>query len=433
MSVVSRLLLLPVRLLVAVPRLLLRRYRTLTVMMVILATSLLSAFSTGFWLPFRIAYIIMLGVPLAYLWARLSLWGLRAEVARRADRLEQGQYLDERITLRNRSLLGKLWLEVEDSSDIPNTATRRVISLGPGQSRSWRLLTPCNRRGLFTVGPLVVTSGDPFGIFRISKQFGRSQSLLVYPKPEHLGSLEIPSADLLGTGHVHRLTHYITPDAISVRQYAYGDSYNRIHWPSTARTRDLMVKLFEMDPDSEVWLLIDLDKAVHAGEGDNSTEEYAVAIAAAVARYFSRAGQPIGLLSFGRSLKIDPPQRGIGQYVRILESLALMRADGEIPLADLLDKEGRRFGRNSTLLVITPSNDERWVSGLQSVCGRGARLAVALIEPDTFGGEGKSLIVFGTLTAAGIQTYLLRRGDGVAAALSGDAPAEALAVRKGWQ
>ncbi len=225
-----------------------RRYRSVLTVCVILAAALVSALSTGFWLPFRLAYVILLALPLCFLWARLSLLGVHAEIERATDRLQQGQPLVERVSVQNRSWLSKLWLEVDEPSDLPGHTIRRVVSLRPRQRRSWRAVSTCGRRGLYTLGRVSVTSGDPFGLFRFTKSFGRPQSVLIYPRPIELSNLHLPPAELLGEGLLHRPTHYVTSNAVSVRQYAFGDSYNRIHWPSTARTRELMVKLFENGP-----------------------------------------------------------------------------------------------------------------------------------------------------------------------------------------
>ncbi|HUS82544.1 MAG TPA: DUF58 domain-containing protein [Dehalococcoidia bacterium] len=399
----------------------LRRYRSLLIVCAILVASLVPAFSTGFWLPFRLAYVIALALPLCYLWARLSLFGVHAEIERAADRLQQGQALGERVSISNRSLLSKLWLEVDEPSDLPGHAIRRVISLQPRQRRSWKAVSTCERRGMYTLGRVTVTSGDPFGLFRFSKSFGHSQTVLVYPRPVELTGVRLPPAELLGEGVLHRPTHYVTSNAVSVRQYAFGDSYNRIHWPSTARTRELMVKLFEMDPASDVWIVMDLEANAQAGSGDESTEEYAVTLAASIANHFCHSSRSIGLLAFGEALQLVQPERGIGQYIRILESLAVMRASGDVSLAQLLSEEGKRFGRHSTVVVITPSTQEDWVLGLQVAAERGAKLAAVLIEPNTFGGGRDSLVVFGALTAAGIHTSVVKRSGDIGTAL-GSAP-----------
>jgi uncharacterized protein (DUF58 family) len=402
-----------------------RRYRSVLVLCVILVASLIPAFSTGFWLPFRLAYVILLALPLCFLWARLSLWGVHAEIQRATDRLQQGQPLSERISVQNRSWLSKLWLEVDEPSDLPGHAIRRVVSLRPRQRRSWKAVSTCGRRGLYTLGRVTVTSGDPFGLFHFTKSFGRPQTVLVYPRPVELSGVRLPLAELLGEGPLHRPTHYVTSNAVSVRQYAFGDSYNRIHWPSTARTRELMVKLFEMDPASDVWIVMDLEAKTQAclpvgkaGSRDESTEEYAVTLAASIASHFCQSSRSIGLMAFGQTLHLVPPERGLAQYVRILESLAMMRATGDISLAQLLNEEGKRFGRHSTVVVITPSTQDDWVLSLRVSAERGAKLAAVLIEAGTFGAERDSLVVFGALAAAGIHTSVVKRGGDLSTALA---------------
>ena len=74
-------------------------------MCVVLVASLVPAFSTGFWLPFRLAYVIGLALPLCFLWARLSLLGVHAEIERATDRLQAGQPLSERVSSLERELV----------------------------------------------------------------------------------------------------------------------------------------------------------------------------------------------------------------------------------------------------------------------------------------------------------------------------------------
>ncbi|WP_444546131.1 DUF58 domain-containing protein [Tepidiforma flava] len=114
--------------------------------------------------------------------------------------------------------------------------------------------TPLLRRGLYEWGPLTVTAVDPFGIFRRTRTFGEAQQILVYPPVVELPHFQAPPANLPGEGRFRRRTHYVTPNAAGVREYAPGDAFNRIHWRSTARTGELMVKTFELDPASDIWV-----------------------------------------------------------------------------------------------------------------------------------------------------------------------------------
>jgi uncharacterized protein (DUF58 family) len=396
---------------------LLVRHRSLTAVSVIFVVALVCGFATGFWLLFRLAYVALAAVPLSYVWARLNLWGLEVTVERRVDRLLEGQSTEDRITVRNRSWFSKLWLEVDDPSDLPGRAVKRVVSLGARQFRSWRVSTVCTRRGLFSMGPPTVVTGDPFGLFRLTRRFGYRQRILVYPRAVELPNFYVPPAHLPGEGRFRRRTHYVTPNASGVRQYQYGDSFNRIHWPTTVRTNELMVKLFELDPASDIWVVLDLERKVHAGSGDDSTEEYAVRIAASVARYFLMANRSVGYLGLGRTFDLEDPERGARHYMRILEHLAVASAEGDSSLADLLATEARRFGRHTTVVVVTPSTDESWVLGLQSLAQRGVKVAAILLEPSTFGAAQDSLLIFGTLAAGDVFTYLVKRSDDLVRAL----------------
>ncbi len=389
----------------------LRRNQNLLLVVGAFGTMLGLAVVSGDTLFYRAAYVIGGLVPVSFIWARANLLGLAVTVERSADRLQVGQRAEARVRLTSSTFYTKLWLELEDPTDMPGTAARTVITLPAHGQRNWKLSLPCRRRGVFSVGPIAVSTGDPFGLFRFSRSYGASHPLIVFPLPEELPYFWAPPAQLPGEGTVRRRTHYVTPNAASVRDYQPGDSYNRIHWRSTARLNRLMVKTFEMDPTSDITLLLDLHAGVQAGQGDESTEEYGVRIAASLANHFLDSNRMLGLVAFGRETVLLDPARGPQQHQRILESLALVSAEGSLPLAGVLREQERRFGRHSTLVVITPSVDEEWVTALQFLVQRGARAAVALIDPGSFGGAGSALLPFSTLVASDILTYLVRCGD----------------------
>jgi uncharacterized protein (DUF58 family) len=145
-----------------------------------------------------------------------------------------------------------------------------------------------------------------------------------------------------------------------------------------------MVKTFEMDPTSNIWILLDLHRDVQRGSEDESTEEYGVRIAASLAYRFLNANRMLGLMMFGRETVMLDPARGGQQYTRILESLAIADASGGTPLAQALQEEGRRFGRHTTLIVITSSPDEEWVASLHQLVRQGTRTAAIILDPESF-------------------------------------------------
>jgi uncharacterized protein (DUF58 family) len=293
-----------------------------------------------------------------------------------------------------------------------------VIIVPPRRSRNWVVNTVLRRRGLYDWGPLRVVSADPFGIFRRVTEFGGRQQILVYPPVVDLPQFQAPPANLPGEGRFRRRTHYVTPNASGIRQYAPGDAFNRIHWRSTARTGELMVKTFELDPASDIFVVLDLERRVHVGTGDESTEEYCVRIAASIARHYLVQNRSVGFISFGQDLKVVEPERGGQQITRVLETLATARAVGDAPLGNILQEEQRRFGRHTTLIVVTPATDDHWLTAIQSLTQRGVRAAVVLVDPSTFGGDRSPLLMYSELTASDILTYVVRKGDDLGLALS---------------
>jgi uncharacterized protein (DUF58 family) len=398
--------------------------RSLTAVVILWLSCVIIALSTGFWLTWRLAYVAMIGVPLAYAWSRVNLSGISVVPDRSADRLQEGGIFEERITIKNRSWLAKIWLEVDDPSEMPGHRARRVVTVPAKGEKTWRVRSTITRRGLYAIGPVEVTTGDPFGLFRHRRTFGFTQNVLVYPRATELPNFSVPAANLPGEGRFRRRTHYVTPNASGVRPYEYGDSFNRIHWGSTARTGELMVKIFELDPASDIWIILDLHRDVHLGAGDDSTEEYGVRIAASVARYFLTANRSVGFMTFGRNFDVIEADRGVQQYTRILESLAMARSWGDVPLGNLLSNEARRFGRHTTVVVVTPSTDEAWVAGLGALQQRGVKVAAILLEPSTFGGDESALGVFASLASNDVFTYIVKRSDDLQAALGAGAGSE---------
>jgi hypothetical protein len=96
----------------------------------------------------------------------------------------------------------------------------------------------------------------------------------------------------------------------------------------------------------------------------------------------------------------------------------MMRAEGEIPLTQVLLSEGERLGRGVTLVVITPSLDTTWVAASRDLARRGVRLVAVVIDPQSFGGQGRAETTIAELQASRVPAYLVRNGDDLASALS---------------
>ncbi|MBW3632511.1 MAG: DUF58 domain-containing protein [Chloroflexi bacterium] len=375
----------------------------------------------------------------AWIWTRLSLRGISVVRRAGADRAQVGQSLRETLAVRNGGRISKLWIELMDRSTLPGHDPGRVVTV-PGRSAvEWDTHTVCVRRGRFHLGPVELRSGDPLGIFTSRTEFSETPEVIVYPAVVELREVGIPEGALSGGIALERRTPYVTPNVAGVRDYTPGDGFNRISWSATARLGRLMVKEFDQDPTADVWIVLDLHQAPHRpatrpvnwvpddrGQWPteawlDSTEEYAVTVAASLGGRFLQEGRNVGLIASGAHLETIPSDRSDRQLVKILESLAVVRADGAVPLAELLVAEGRRLGRHDFMTVITPSLDERWVAALAEVAQRGVGVSAVLIEPETFGSGPSSLLIVSALAAAGIPAHLVKYGEPIARAFAGPA------------
>ena len=344
--------------------------------------------------------------------------GLEVSVERRTKRARVGDDVEERLTVRNASAFPKSPLEVEDVSDMPGYRNGRAINLPSRGFRSWRSLAPARKRGVYKLGPVRVSGGDPFGLFATERDFGGQDDLIVYPRVHDLPGFAVPAGFLTGESSARRRSHDLTPHAASVREYAFGDSLSRIHWNSAARTGRLMSKEFDLGLASDVWIVVDLHRDVQAGELEESADEYAVSIAASLARKFLSAQLPVGLVAHGDERYLLPADAGAGQSERILDILARSKAEGATPLEDVIAREEQAWGTHSSVAIITPSHRPAWTTAVRELGRRRVNVTAILVDGESFGGMFRTMDAVAPLHEAGVVPYAVRMGDSIPLALS---------------
>src|SRR5690242_8049024 len=353
-----------------------RRLQTLA-----LATILVvAAFSTGEPFLFYLLYLSILVFGGSYVLVRLGLSDLEAGYAVSQLHGHVGDRMRVTYTLRNSSRLPKPWLEIHNPTTLPGGLPGRAITLGGHAERSWLFRAPLTRRGHFRIEPLHIRTADPFGFFEAAATVGQGSSVVVYPRLEPLPMWRLPAASLEGSHASPERTLQTTPLATTVRPYAPGDSMNRIHWKTTARHGEIQVKEFDLEQTADAWIILDLQRSVQTGKGDESTVEAAIRAAASIADKALQENRAVGLtVNVGRTAFL-PADRGGRQHLKIMQLLAAVEADGSAPLVETLVASVPRLRRGMTAVVITPSLDPSWVRPLASLRARGVGCVVVTLD-----------------------------------------------------
>lgn len=387
----------------------------------------------------RLAYVWAILLAGSWFWSFISLRGLRIMRYPRLRRAHLGQIFEERFEVQNQGQIPRLWLEIKDLSPLPGSRGSHVVTwIGARQRRSYLARSRLMQRGIFPLGPTQLISGDPFGLFPVERQLPVDETLLVYPMMVDIQTFPNPPGVLTGGEALRQRTHYVTPNAAGVREYAPGDSLNRIHWPTTVRRDKLMVKEFELDPQADIWLFVDAEKMIHTAQPYSvtdlskniflqeqleeiklppSTEEYAACIAASLGRFYLQKRRAVGVVLSGQTSTILPPDRGGRQLGKMLESLALFRAEGKLPLSGLLEAQARHITRGSTVILITPTVRDQFALTLEFLTRRGLRPIVVLIDAETFGGAPGSAKLAQVVKAMGVPVRKVANGQDIREAL----------------
>lgn len=396
---------------------------------------LVASITAAYFTPQSIVYqrlVVVIGLVLAFswLWTMLSIRKISVKRVARVFRMQLGQLFEERFEVSNNSRWVRVWFEIVDTSGLPGNSGSRVLSMiGPRRNRSYVARTVLLRRGAFDLGPTILSSGDPFGLFRYQVTIPAARKLEVLPYFVELSNFFQPIGLLAGGQALRKKTSEITPYAAGIREYAPGDSLNRIHWKSTARRDQLMVKEFEQDPQADVWIFLDGLATVHVGSLDVDSEmedpfwlwtvhravtiplhtfEYAVSSAASIAAHYIRQGRSVGLVSAGQSFTVVPASRGERQLSKILETLAFLECKGQLPLEAIVQSQASQLTRGSTVVLITTANAQNLLVAVDELIRRDTKPVVVAVDTAIFGVDDNSEEIIDSLIKRGIPLKLVK-------------------------
>ncbi|MBI2848272.1 MAG: DUF58 domain-containing protein [Chloroflexi bacterium] len=395
------------------------------ILIIIPVALLILSFILGSGLLLKLFILSALMLLLGYVWTLLAARGIRVQSGAVPERSQVGARFDQEFAVFNDSRLPKFLLNLEEDTNIPGYRNLRVLNIPPRSSIHWQSNVNCQRRGRYRLGSTTIMSGDPFGFFRQDHSFGEAHDLIVYPD-----TLELPFFEASVPSNPHGSSIWLSGhtgiNASSVRESTWGDSLSRIHWPSTARAGKLMVKVFENDRSAalaeNILVLLDMDRTAHAGQDNESTEEYAITIAASLIKKYIDNGMSAGLIASSDPPCSFRPARDQGDYHRMMEALALVHANGKLSIEHIIANEMGRIGSGSAVVIISPASTPGLVDSIRQLKARSNTVAVVWLESGSFGGATDSPNIAHILNQLSIQVYLVRRGDDLVRVLNRRTP-----------
>jgi transglutaminase-like putative cysteine protease/uncharacterized protein (DUF58 family) len=221
-----------------------------------------------------------------------------------------------------------------------------------------------------------------------------------------LPEIDIASGGRVGEGRSSNKGVEQTISTVGVREYVPGDSLRYLHWPTIARTGDFYVHLFDNEPSSDWWVLLDMDPEAQFGEGARSTVEHGVILAASLANRGVQRGIHVGLVSYGDDLIWHTPDIGNAHLWAILRSLAAIHPGGP-SLDQILLRLRRSLEQNSSLVIITANLSPQWIDALELLKRSGIVPTVLIMDPVSFGGSGEIEPFRRRLRKLGISHYTI--------------------------
>ena len=255
-----------------------------------------------------------------------------------------------------------------------------------------------NWRGLYSLGPTRLQTGDPWGIYSLTLQDDHSSSILITPPQLALPWLRIAPGSRAGERQRHHQSLEREISDAGVREYTPGDSLRRIHWRASAHSDSLIVRQLDSTTSRDWWIFVDLGASVQAGAGQDTTVELSVVLAASLIGRAYRERRRVGLALAGPGLVWLEPHSGPTHRWQMLRALS-MAAPGEWSLTKLLSL--RHLGQAAGLIIITPSTEPSWVAAAGSN-RKVAGLTTLLVDPREFGGGGDQSQVTAALIQLGI-------------------------------
>ena len=277
-------------------------------------------------------------------------------------------------------------------------------------------------RGRYLFSGAEVSIEDPFGLSRVQQPLPDTGALVVYPRLTKLETLFSERGLRAHGGGRMLLRRPAGFELHSVREYQDGESLRRVHWPSTARRRQLMVKELEDAPRDEVLIVLDAQAGFAAGARPDSSFDAQIRIAGSILWTHARRGRHGRLLvtsTAGETVAVRAYEQ---DWPRAMEALAAAEQDGRRPLEAFLGDAAADAARASDLAIVTPALRPALVETLIARALSRQYVSVVYVDMPSFDRRERRAVGVDAavlrLEAAGIPVAVVHRGDDLGAVLA---------------
>jgi uncharacterized protein (DUF58 family) len=321
--------------------------------------------------------------------------------------VHNGDTVQVTMTLRNPGRRPIRNLSVVDEVESLGVASFEIDRIAPDESVTATYRVLCRPRGVYRVGPAKGTSSDPLGLAELSAPDGPEDQLIVYPTVEVLDGFPVvrgqdPSMAASRPEHSQRGGE----DFYTLREYQRGDDLRRVHWPSSAKTDQLMIRQLETPWQSRALVMLDVRNDVYESA---EAFETAVSGAASVVTHLVGSGFDADLWAG------DPHAIDASRYGAAMEKLALVEPISAIDLESVATQIRHRGGGGA--LVIVTGTADRSLIAVQQLLSRDYPTSVLLgtssTTPQTLAGFHRLGVATVTVPPGGswAETWMTSVGD----------------------
>ena len=378
--------------------------------------ALIAAVATGS----RVLGVVGIGFVLAGAVTRLWTWFADAPVtvqvavtptpATEGDRVR----LDIELVRTSRVPLGSLLVRFE----LGRLGLRTCRLRGHGRSSSSRVELGRLARGVYPMTSVEVVAGDLLGLVSVTPPASvHDVSLVVRPRLVVLDGLFSDAGRSAGDGRRLLLRRAAGFDFHSIREYEQGESLRRVHWPTSARRGQLMVRELEDTAHDGVVVVLDCDGSCQAGEELETSFDTAVRVAGSIIQAHARRGRLAQLVSTGRERATVAVRSADSDLDSMVTTLAAAEPNARDGLARYLSGD-QPWATSGEIVVVTATGDPAAFAKILALSARRSVSLVWIDAPSFVARPTRAEPGLLRLAAHGIPTAVVRRGDDLASVLS---------------